>query len=202
MNRTLLIFLMIGCALMVLVIGGKRFESHPEYMPWNIDIVLNDNIRVFGITLGKTRIQDANQILASFADTRLVKNKNDLQLIAMYDELNMGGLIAEIDLLYDLDKKKLIELEKSAKQDDDLNIMHLPEDIEMNLLTTVVSKLIYKPSVDFEIDIILQRFGPATHEEKVNKNVERWSYPDFGLEIVINKLGPDRFIYSSIQSKR
>ena len=188
---------MIACALMIMVIGGKRFESQPGYMPWNIDIVQNDNIRVFGVTLGKTRIQDANQILSSFADTRLIKNDNGLQLIAFYDELNLSGLIAKVELLYDLDKTKLAELEKSAIQDNELNSMHLPEDIEMDLLTTVVSGLIYKPAVDFEIDIILQRFGPAASEDRINENVERWTYPDIGLEIVIDKQGPDQFIYSS-----
>ncbi len=197
MNRTLLIFIMIGCALMIMVIGGKGFESNSTYTPWNIDIVQNNNIRVFGITLGKTRIQDANQILASFADTRLVKNENRLQLIAVYNELNLAGLIAEIELLYDLDEAKLAELKKSAEQDDKLNSMHLPENIEMDLLTAVVSKLTYKPSVDYEIDIILQRFGPAASEEKINENVEHWTYPDIGLEIIIDKQGPDQFIYSS-----
>jgi hypothetical protein len=197
MNRTLLIFIMIACALMIMVIGGKRFEERPEYMPWNIDIVLNNNIRVFGVTLGKTRIQDANQILASFADTHLVKNGNKTQLVAVYNELNMAGLIAEIELLYDLEENKLAELEKLSTQDNAHNSKHLPKDIEMDLLTTVVSKLTYKPSVDFEIDIILQRFGPAASEEKISENIEHWFYPDMGLEIIIDKQGPDQFIYSS-----
>ena len=81
---------MIGTALMIMVIGDNQDEKHPEYMPWNIDIIQNNNIRVFGVTLGKTRIQDANQILASFADTRLLKNGSELELIAVYDELNMA----------------------------------------------------------------------------------------------------------------
>lgn len=180
--------------------GDKNFNKHSDLMPWNIDITKNGNIRIFNITLGKTRIQDANHILASFAETLLVKNNNDIKLIAVYNELNMGGLIAEIELLYDLDKEKLLELEKVALQDNASNSMHLPKDIEMNLLTTVISGLTYRPAVDFDIDIILQRFGLPAIEDKISDNIEHWQYPDLGLKIIIDKQGLDQFIYSSIKN--
>ena len=81
MNRTFLLFLMIGTALLILVIGGNPTEDQPAYTPWNISILDNNKIRVFGVTLGKTTIQDANQIFANFPETRLIDNNGKLQLL-------------------------------------------------------------------------------------------------------------------------
>lgn len=199
MNRTFLIFLMIASALMIMVIGGGEREQHPEFMPWKIDIVDQDKIRVFGITLGKTRIQDANQILASFAKTRLFENEKGLRLVAIYDELNMGGLLAEIELEYDLSQEDLDAIKTEAEFNNETQSYSINKINEMKLLDTLVSKLTYRPTINYEEDIILQRFGTPDASESVAGNIRVLSYAKYGLDIVINTQGPDEFIYEVIK---
>ena len=66
----------------------------------------------------------------------------------------------------------------------------------MILLDTVISRLTYKPAVDYEKNVILQRFGTPDNELNISDHVSRWIYLDFGLEITIDQLGPDTFSYA------
>lgn len=181
---------------MILVMGGHQTQRMPSYTPWNVDILKADKIKVFGITLGKTAIQDANQIFASFPKTRLVENEGKLQLLAIYHDIQFSGLLAEIELRYDLEQKKLQQLKESAIADKEPGVFLLAEEVEISLLSNSVSSLVYKPSIDYEIDIILQRFGTPDNEQHMSENISRWSYTNFKLDIIIDKAGPDTFIYS------
>jgi hypothetical protein len=195
---------MIGSALIILVIGDDRNQVQTSYTPWNIHILHDNKIKIFGITLGKTTIQDANQIFSSFPETRLLEtrsleNNDTLKLLAIYTELKFGGLIADIELIYSLTDNQLQQLKDTSIVEPESGHLHLSADIKMTLLDTVIASLIYKPSIDYETDLILQRFGLPESEQKISANVTRWSYDSSGLEILIDTTGPDTFIYSLIE---
>ena len=201
MNRTLLIFLMIATALLIAVIGGKRNASYIEHLPWQIDTLINGNTRVFGITLEKTSIQDANQILSSFPETRLYfTDEQTSRLVAVYDELNISGLMAQVQLVYDLDYSHLTELNQLATLVDNRTYAKLPEEKEMALLDTVVRQLIYIPAIDYQAEEIEQRFGVPAQEITLDENSALWIYPDIGLQIKLSRVAQDEFLYSPIET--
>lgn len=211
MNRTFLILLMIGVAMLIAVIGQDRPINDLDYLPWEVNRLDNGSIRVFGLTLGKSTIQEANQIYASFAKTRLqdITSANDThshQLIAIYDELSIGGIITKIHLGYQLDSEKLAEIfnklpKNSTVSIDDTEAMLYPLDIktERSLLNTPVSSITYIPSIDFGEDIIRQRFGQAAEELIISDVKQLWFYPELGLQVYIHADKPDRFVYSSLK---
>lgn len=189
---------MIGTALMIMVMGDKQSSSDLNTTPWEINIHNNGNIRVFGITLGKTTIQDANQILANFPETRVIKDTPQGRIVAVYDELNIGGFIASIELNYALDTTTLIKLTRNTTILAEKNYGLLDKEVEMKLLSTVINGLIYRPNIDYDIDTILQRFGQPDSEVKLTDTITRMNYPDLGLEIMIDTRAPDQFIYSQL----
>ena len=201
MNRTLLIFIMIGTALMVMVMSEKQNLSDLNTSPWEIDIHKNGYIRVFGITLGKTTIQDANQILASFPETRLIMDTPQARLVAVYDELNLGGYLANIELNYALDENTLKNLTENTAVLTDKNYGKIDKDIELSLLSTVINGLTYKPDIEYDIDAILQRFGQPVNEVKLSDTSTRLEYPDMGLEIMIDTQAPDYFKYQPLSKQ-
>ena len=189
---------MIGTALMIMVMGDKQHSSNLNNTPWDITIHENGNIRVFGITLGKTTIQDANQILANFPETRLIISTSP-KLVAVYDELNISGFIASIELTYALEDDALNKLVTNTTVLPEKNYGQLDKDLEMNLLSTSVSELIYKPSIDYDMDAILQRFGQPGSETKLSETITRLEYPELGLEIMIDTQAPDYFKYQPLK---
>jgi len=217
MNRTFLIILMIGTAMMIAVIGQHDPKPQLDTMPWEVDQLKNGSLRVFGLTLGKTSIQDANQIFASFADTRLqittdTKGNQTYQLIAIYDELIIGGLIAQIKLNYLINSNDLqniylslkgIQTEKktSEEQIKNIELYSISKKIEMDNLNKPVSGITYIPSVDYDQESIRQYFGLASEEKQINDDLLLWSYPEMGLKIYISQSMPDQFVYAPLKQQ-
>ncbi len=210
MNRTFLIFLMIGTAMMIAVIGQHDPDIQLDYMPWEIDILENGKSRVFGVTLEKTTVQEANQIFANFAMTQLVttshsENQREHRLVAKYTDLTIGGLTAEIELSYQIDAATLESLYQklsktgSSMQTGDTEYFKLDNQTEMNFLNTPVNQLAYIPSVDYGESLLLQHFGAPKEEPGPDENIRLWHYPQMGLTIVISATDTDRFVYSPIK---
>ena len=198
MNRTFLILLMIGTALMIAVIGNKNVEQSADAMPWNIQLLDNGSSRIMGITLGKTNIQDAHQIFSHFSETRLFTANDKTELLAHFDEFSMAGLLAEIDLVYDISESQLDKVRQQTMNAKHGEYQLIRESMLMDLLTTPVKQLIYKPFIDYDSSIISQRFGEPSARESLNETVEKLSYPALGLVIYLNSDGPEKFIYSRI----
>lgn len=202
---------MIGAAMLIAVIGQDRPVKDLNYLPWEVSRLDNGSIRVFGITLGKTSVQEANQIYASFAKTRLqdITSANDThshQLIAIYEELSTGGFLGQIQLGYQLKPETLSEIVKNTKvSTDDTNTQQATKLYEIDikteraLLNTPVSSITYVPSIDFGVDVIRQRFGQAAEELTINEDKQLWFYPELGLQIYIYTNELDRFVYSPLK---
>jgi len=201
---------MIGTAMMIAVIGQKESTVDLDYVPWEVDQLENGSIRVFGLTLGKTTIQDANQIFASFADTRLVSTQLEdgtqiLQLIAFYENLTIGGLVAEIQLTCQLDRESLQEIYNKLTPLDEIDktqpvvFYKIDKETEIKHLSTAASSITYIPSIDYDQETIRQRFGLPSEEIKINDTEEQWTYPDLGLQIYIHTNKPDLFVYKPLK---
>lgn len=198
MNRTFLIFLMIGTALMIAVTGGKRSSTLPGYMPWEVRVLPGGNTRVFGITLNKTRIQDANQILGSFPKNRLITEPHTASgLYAVYEQVNLGGFLAELALQYD--NALLEQTESMADVTVGTGYVNLPDQLQLELLNSRVKGIIYTPAVDYTPELVLQHFGQADEQHELEQGRQRWLYRDMGLNIFIDPRGPENFIYKPVK---
>jgi len=211
MNRTFLIILMIGTAMMIAVIGQHEPTTHLDTMPWEVDRQENGSLRVFGITLGKTSIQEANQIFASFGKTQLqVTTDNDeyqtYQLIANYDGLIIGGLITQIQLTYQIEQNELQDIYRSVKntkasQDVNQGIQYysVSNKTEISYLSTPISTITYIPSIDYDLETISQNFGLASEKRQLSDEEQVLDYPEMGLKIYIHDNKPDRFVYAPLK---
>ncbi len=213
MNRTFLILLMIGTAMLITVIGQRDPSVHLDTMPWEVIKLENGSLRVFGITLEKTTIQEANQIFADFADTRLqvidYPDSQQLQLVANYDDLSIGGLSAQLQLIYRVKQNDLQAIFKSINKTQQIKQTHfidnstitsypVADKIKIAYLNKHISSIIYIPSIDYDRQTIQQNFGVPSEEEQIDKNSQIWHYPEMGLKIYIHHNKPDRFVYKSL----
>lgn len=204
MNRTFLIFLMVGTAMMIAVLGQYKPHTQLNYTPWDIHIQDNGASRVFGLTLGKSNIQEANQIFASFADTRLhIAENGEAALIAYYKELVMDGIVADIELYYQLEPAALQQLQRdlvSAESDaQKQNTYSLPPDLEMDYLSTPIARIVYKPAIQYGEELIRQRFGTPQQIVKIDDIQRHWHYPDSGLVISLFDHQPEEFDYRPLK---
>ena len=200
MNRTFLIFLMVGTAMMIAVLGQYKPHTQLNYTPWDIQIQNNGASRVFGLTLGKSNIQEANQIFASFAETRLVVDENnEVELIAHYNELVMDGIVADLYLYYQLEQTVLQQLHRDLVSADSneqqQKVYSLPPAVEMDYLSTPISRIVYKPAIQYGEELITQRFGTPQQIAQIDDRQREWHYPDSGLIIHLFDHRPEAFEY-------
>ena len=197
MNKTTILLLLIGSA--VLVIGLGRYapvESESE-TPWNVKHIRDNQVNAFGIVLGQTDIKKA---LSTFSkqgkNMVLVDSTLNLKLISLFKNITFDGLIADIELEYRLPQGELQQLVSQYQPLTPLQKINLIDSQLNKIQSAVVTSLIYHPTIDYTEDMVLQRFGyPDIHED--NGTLHRWVYKDMHLQIFLDDNGADRLIYTA-----
>lgn len=208
MNRTFLNLLIIATVLIITVVGQKSPKIQRDYAPWDVITTQNGSFYVFGITLGKTTIEEANQILSSFAASELIVDpaantdeEPKLHLVAVHKDLVISGVMTELHLTYLLDKKTLHGIYSKLVTQPEMKLSDLryklPADLEMHYLSTPIASISYQPSVDFGEDTILQRFGTPAEERVIDATERLWIYPEIGLEMHLYTDRTNEFIYKA-----
>jgi len=204
MNRTFLIFLMIGSAMLIAVIGQQKPTIQHDYAPWDVITTENGAIQVFGMTPGKTTIKESKQILSKASETQLLiaGNKNQQrQLIAIHKDLMISGLLSELRLAYQLEQNTLNELYSTLDIKPEAPGMEksysITPELEEFYSSTPIASITYIPSINYGEEVILQRFGTPTEERVISDTERQWHYPEIGLEIQLYSNQAERFIYSN-----
>jgi len=193
--------------MMIAVIGQHEPASQLDTMPWEVDRLENGSLRVFGLTLGKTSIQEANQIFARFGKSQFrvstdINGNQSFEMFTLYTDLTFSGLLASIKLNYQIDQKSLESIYRSMQAPGvthPVETIQISNDIEMKYLSATIASITYIPSVDYELQTIRQYFGQASEEKSISDEYQLWSYPEMGLQIHIHSTEPDQFVYAQLQ---
>ena len=203
MNRTFLILLMVGSAMLIAVIGEKNPTMQHEYTPWNTSRTENGLINAFGITLGETTIKESELILGKNPVTQLRISSNDdtgqqYELIAIYKDLLLSGVVSELILSYQLEQGTLQTLFSTLTiQPENKQSYSISTELAAPYLITPISSITYIPSINYGEAIIMQRFGSPEKERIISDTHRKWLYPEMGLEIQLHSNQSERFIYTN-----
>jgi len=203
MNRTFLIFLMISSAMLIAVIGEKNPIMQHEYTPWDTVRTESNLINAFGITLGETTIKESGIILGKTPVTQLRVSSNDdidqqYELIAIYKDLIIGGVVSELILSYQLEQATLQTLYSTlATQSENKESYSINAELAAAYLIVPIAGITYVPSINYGEEIIIQRFGTPENEHVISDTFRKWLYPEMGLEIQLHSKQSERFIYTN-----
>lgn len=180
--------------LSALIFVGSFFtpgkSSQQNDLPWHIEHPAPGTTRIFGLTLGSSTINEAEQRFLEEAQPSLFKSP-DGQLAAemFFEQVTLAGLkarivfsisvpAAELQAMYERglrisgvgNSKKI-----TPATDDAARLRELP-----------VSSLTYMPSIRLEEEIFLKRFGkPYQRIRENNSDAVHWLYPQNGLDITL-----------------
>jgi len=198
MNKITVLLLLIGSA--VLVIGLNRYEpvSNISETPWSVELTTKDNVKVLGLTLGETLLPAAlNRFGKQGSSYLLVKSDQTLVLITLLEAVTFDRLIADIKLTYAVPQNKLRNLIQTNTTQSSLQKIRLSNEQLNSLNDAVVEKLSYQPSINYDEDLILQRFGFPDLKEQISENSQRWTYQDMHLQIDLNDGVNDKLVYTN-----
>ena len=187
---------MIGLGLLIALFSKPEHQAENK-TPWNIQQLADGRIYVFGITPGKTTIQDSNQILGHFAEMRPY-NTEPPQLLATHENMLLGDTLARVDLQYAIDDVELAGMQQSSPVFSPCQYIKPSMEQEIALLNTPITKIIYTPEINYTVKSATRQLGDADEIIHVSDQQEILRYKKFNLTIYINSDKPDVFIYEDV----
>jgi hypothetical protein len=185
----------IGIALIAVLILGMAFLNGDKPaeitdLPWHIEHPSADTTRIFGVTLGQSNTNEAEQHFKEVAKPILFKSSNgQLAVEVFFEEVNLAGLKARIVLSIAVPDSELQGmLERGLRMNatgSGKEITLTPDDIA-SVFTMPISSLTYMPATRLEDAIFSKRFGqPELRVKEKKSGAVHWLYPQNGLDITL-----------------
>jgi len=186
------VFALVIVSIFLLLLAPDSAVHTTETLPWNIAHPTPDTTRIFGITLGKTTLDQAAEVFKDQAEVEISLFKptdGKLGVEAFVEEVNYNGLKAKIVMNIAVPTEELQGMYQRG-----LRINNTPSGKRITLtyddLTRVrsvpIASLTYLPNVRLEEDVIIKRFGePAQRVREKRSDVIHWLYPQHGLDIAL-----------------
>lgn len=194
-TRNKFLFVLICTGLLIGLLSSPNHQ-HENKTPWNIQRLPDGHVHVFGITPGKTTIQEANQILGHFAEPRLY-NTEPAKLLATHSNILLGDGPARIDLQYAIDDVELASLQQRSTVFSPCIYIKPNTEQDIALLNTPIAKIIYTPAANYTTSLIERHFGEADETRQINVKQQVLLYKKFNLTVHLNSDKPDVLVFES-----
>ncbi|KXS33461.1 MAG: Uncharacterized protein AWT59_0342 [Candidatus Gallionella acididurans] len=184
-----------GITLVALLILGVAFfqgdqPAEKSDLPWHIGHPTADTIQIFGVTLGQSNTNQAEQHFKEVAKPILFKSPNgQLAVEVFFEEVNLAGLKGRIVLSIMVPDS---ELQGMLARGLRMNATGGSKEITMDpddvarVFTMPIGSLTYMPLVRLEDTVFAKRFGqPAQRIREKKSGVIHWLYPQNGLDIAL-----------------
>ena len=195
---------LIAVALAILLPGGRTVDENPR-LPWLIQVDEMGYSTVFGLTLGRSTLAEAQEAFQEQGKTNLfVSPEQRFHFETYFKGLYLDGIRA--DVVFGLEVNQ-----GTAEQiyDRGLRISQLGDGTkkvelaqpDLDLLGRArVTHITYIPGTNLEPDIITARFGEPVHQIVEATGITHWLYPDRGLDIAVNP--DDREVFQYVMPAR
>lgn len=183
----------------ILLPGGRHVDEHPK-LPWMINIDNQGNSEVFGLTIKKSLLIDAQNTFQQEPELTLFRSpEGRIDIEAFFNRIFLSGLKATVILNMSIDEqtaKSMFErgLRISQMGSGSKKVDLSAEDIAHLRLSTF-SSITYLPATDLEPDLIKSHFGEPEEVIKNSDEIQHWVYPSKGLDIAIYANAKEVFQY-------
>lgn len=169
---------------------GKPVDKND--LPWHIEHPAPDVVRVFGLTLGQSTANEAEQRFREEAKPSLFRSSNGKLVVEMFfEQVNLAGLKSRIVIGIAVPDGELQGIYErglrmsSTGGGNDKKITLAPEDVA-RVRALPIDSLTYMPTMRLEEGIFSKRFGqPSQRIKEKASGAVHWLYPQNGLDITL-----------------
>jgi len=182
----LLIIILVTVGLTFFNNDGQQSDEPLTGLPWQIDKLPDGDTRVFGITLGRTTLGEAIELLGDDLDLAIIAAPHETgALEAYYSRYSAGPITGKLILMQEISPETLLTLRKRAFKDGGTRKYHLhPDDLPL-AYRTPVKVITFLPSLNLDEEIIQARFGIPAEIIQVYSQ-QHLLYPDKGLDLIFD----------------
>lgn len=185
-------------AIAMLLPEGKT--SNSQNLPWQIEQT-EGSTRVFGLTLGVSRLREAERLLQGDGEISLFRSENGAYSIESYfDKTELGGLTAKMVLVMDIPAEELAQIYERGVRVSKLGngtskVSIATADLHRTRSAAIAS-ITYLPAINLTAEQLKARFGaPAQRIREPDSSAEHWLYPAIGLDITLDENAKEVFQY-------
>ena len=178
------------------------FQSPPDTdqrkitgLPWQIELLANGHVRVFGIELGKDTLGNVKTVLGDDVELAIISPDNEKAgLEIYYRNFKAGILSGKLVVVADMDQTRLLAMRSRGVRKGGENRFRLHPDDFPAVWSTKVKSLTFIPLVKLDQEVAILRFGKPS-EIIADKNMTHLLYSKKGLDIILYKKGKDVLQY-------
>lgn len=201
MRRFLPTFLLITLVLAIYpFVGNDRQSGGVTGLPWQIELLPDGNIRVFGVTPGQTSLGEAAAHLGDDMELAVMVAAGESGSLEMYYGQYRAGLMsAKLVLAAEMDADRVNAMRENASDTEVLKSgarkYVLSEQDREQAFGAVITSIAFIPAVNLDHDIITRRFGEADEIIQTSNGVSHYLYPDRGLDVMLSEEGKEVLQY-------
>ncbi len=166
-----------------------------QFLPWHIEPTAQGSIRVFGLTLGESTLQTAENLFQGGAKVSLfVSPEGKYKVEAYFDKVILGGFSAQLVMVMALSQDQQAAMFQRGARVSNLGggrkkVTLAGEDLQA-VFAAPVASIAYLTRARLDDDLLLKRFGePAKRIREPKNNTMHWLYPKLGLDIALSDKG-------------
>jgi len=175
--------------------SDKESVVQPQSLPWQIETTTDGSIRVFGLLLGQSTVDDAIQRFNENAEVSMFISPGNKRVVEVYfNNTRLAGLRAKIVLSVAISEMNIEAIYNrgtriSTLGDGSRKVTLHPDDL-LRVKQSPVAGITYLPKTKLDSDLLLARFGePARRIRETKNETLHWLYPSRGLDIARDKDG-------------
>jgi len=170
--------------------GGQPPEEYKN-LPWQIEVTPAGLSQVFGVTLGKSTLDEVENQFQEPAEISLFATDAGERVVeAYFNTVTLNGFKAKIVATLGFSKEELQGMYDRGERISSLaqgkRKVTLAADDLVKAKQTPVVALTYLPRIDLAESTVIKRFGePAEKLMETDGKIEHWLYPDKGVDVVM-----------------
>ena len=180
----------------------KQVDDQPkeDIYPWQITIQPDGKLRVFGIILNQSTLNDATALFRRDYNIGLFETANQpLSLEAYFNEVTMGGISGKFVMTLEASQDELVALLQNAVKrkvlESGAKRYTLKAETSAALAQKRITSLSYIPYINLDEGIIRKRFGEPAERIIVDQKRQHLLYPELGLDLLLDEEGKELLQY-------
>ena len=185
--------------------GSSQDHLAAQFLPWQIEPTAGGSIRVFGLTLGESTLQEAEDLFHGGAKVSLfVSPDAQYKVEAYFDKVILGGFSAQLVMVMALSQEQQAAMfQRGARVSnlgDGRKKVTLAGDDLKAVFATPINSIAYLTRTRLDDELLRKRFGePAQRIREVENMTTHWLYPELGLDVALNDEGRAVLQYVSLK---
>lgn len=192
---------------LLLLIQPEREPINQAQLPWKSHFDKQGKLHALGLTMHESTLKDAMKLYGKDVEVKLFSHKDESNktLEAYFPTIYIGTIKAALALRLDAKPTAIEHAYSNGKKtvptgSGEREVELYNSDI-VGFFDTPISSLTLIPRKDLNPDSISKRFGQADLKETQSDGLDHWFFYKLGLEMIIDKEGPEALQYSQQSAK-